>query len=315
MKTSRAQAGSKGMTLIEVVIGLMLVVAMVIVFGTSLTAAVFAETANQRHMAETLANQELATLQAVGASRIPVQTNGPLLGLIFSQGQWATVADATAPSASNVYAGVSIASATTITAVYPLPQNAYADGLYSLKVKVPSPAPADWRVGLVFRATDLQNGYQLYLTSTNLKLDRVVDGVATNLYSDARSISVDTWQTLAVTATASNLAISLNGTTAGTVVDTAFSVGQAALAVWGGGAGHFDDIMAGSTTWNFDTATTETVPDDWLRFGLANLPSGTAKLTTSILYGDSAFKKTDVTISWRDRQGAKELAESTFIRN
>lgn len=317
MRLRKATTGPRGLTLIEVVLGLTLVSGMVILLGAALSAAVYSEKGHLRNQASALANQELAALQAVGAAQIPVQTNGPLLGILFSQGRWGAKTDGTAPSGPNVFEAVPTSSATSALALYPLPANAYADGTYTVKVKVPSPAPSGWRIGLMFRTTDLRNGYHLYLTADNLKLDKVVSGVTTNLFSDSRSISAGTWQTISVNATGSSLALSVNGTPTNpaAVTDTTFSVGKAALAVWGGGAGDFDDVVAGGSTWNFDTATANDVPDDWRRFGLADLPNGAATLTTAVQGGDSAFKRTDVTVTWNDRGTTKSLSQSTYIRN
>src|SRR5690242_8680135 len=83
--TSKLKA-PRGMTLIEVVIALVLVSVLVITFAISLVAAVYARQVHYRNMAAALADEEIAALQTTGASQIPIQTNGSLLGVLFSQG-------------------------------------------------------------------------------------------------------------------------------------------------------------------------------------------------------------------------------------
>ena len=305
----------KGMTLIEVVIGLVLVAATVVVFGSSLSAASYSYQQKLRNMASALADEELAALQAVGATAIPVQTNGPILGVLFTQGTWGVVADGTAPSSPNALETTTSSTSSGVTSLMLLPNNAYNDFTLSAKMKVMSGAPAGWKMGLIFRSNDLNNLYQVYLTNTNLKVDKIVSGTNTNLYSDARSISANTWQTIQVVATGSSLTITLNGISVTTITDTSLTIGKAALAVWGGANAHFDDVVIGGVTSNMDTTTIGTLPTGWDRFGLSSLPNGAASLTASTLYSDSSFKSVNVTISWTDRSGTKSVTESSYVRN
>ena len=304
----------KGMTLIEVVIGLVLVSMMVVGFGVSLVAATYAQNIKYRNMAQALADEQLAVLQTYAASSLPIQNLGSLVGVLFSKGTWSVVADGTAPSAANAFEAVPT-GASGLTADYPLPKNAYGNFTFSAKMKEVTGAPAGWQMGILFRSADTQNGYQLYLTATNLYLKKVVNGTATTLYSDARSISTNSWQTLGVVTNGSSIDIKLNGSTVTSVTDATYSVGKAALAAWGGGTVHYDDVIMDSDTWNFDTTAVSAVPDDWSRFGLASIPSGTATLTTGQLYGDADFVKATVNMGWNDSQGAKTLSSSVFLRN
>lgn len=294
---------TRGLTLIEIVVGVSLVSVLIVVFGVSLTAAVYAQRIKLRNMASVLADQQLAALQAYDTSQLTTQTNGGLIGILFTQGAFTTVQDLTAPSVSRAL-NAATSTSSGLTSVLPFPKNAYADATASMKFKVNTGSSSGWRAGMLFRARDLRNHYRVYLTSGSLVLQRVVGDVATTLYSDARAISTGSWQTLSVTATGSSISVTLNGTLVTTQVDATYSVGQAALAVWEGASVNFDDVAIGGETWNFDGVTLGSLHDDWLRFGLGDLPSGTGTLTVSTPYSDASYKRYSVTISWRDRSGS-----------
>ena len=302
---------TRGLTLIEMVVGIALVATVVLVFGVSLTAAVYAQRIKLRNMAAALADEQLAAIRAGDTSTLTPATNGPLVNVLFTQGSFGAVADDTAPSVPRAL-NAATSTASGLTAILPLPANAYSDFTLATKFKVNGGSPSGWQAGLLFRAKDLNNLYEVYLTSGSLVFKRILHGTTTTLYSDARSISAGSWQTLSVTATGSSLSVSLNGTTVTTQTDASFSVGEAALAAWNGASVNFDDVSIGGLTWNFDTTTLGAVPDDWLRFGLADLNSGTGTLTIAAPYSDAAMKTYTVNISWMDRSGsARSIGEST----
>ncbi|WKZ29560.1 MAG: DUF1080 domain-containing protein [Patescibacteria group bacterium] len=307
---------TRGLTLIETIIGIGIVSMLVFVFAVSLTAAVFAQRIKLRNMAAVLADQQLSALRTYSVSQLSDQTNGPLIGVLFTQGSFTTVVDETAPSqALALHAATSTASG--LSAVLPLPKNAYNDFTLTTKLKVNGGSPSSWRAGLLFRGQDLQNHYEAYLTSSSLVLKKVVNGVETTLYSDARAISYGSWQTLAVTTAGSSISLILNGTTVTTVNDATFSVGKAALVVWNGASVNFDDVSIGGDGWDFDTTAIGTLHDDWLRFGLGDLPNGTSTLTVASPYGDTTIKSFTVNVSWTDRSGTTQrtLSQSTYGGN
>lgn len=295
---------TRGLSLIEVVVGVSLVSVLIVVFGVSLMAAVYAQRVKLRNMASVLADQQLAALQVVDTSQLSNQTNGALTGVLFTQGKFGAVEDPTAPSPPRAFGAATSTVASGLTALMPLPKNAYADFTMTADIKVNGGSPADWQAGFLFRARDLRNHYRVYLTATSLVLQRVSADAVTTLYSDARSISQGTWQELSVSVTGSSIGVSLNGTLVTTQNDASFSVGQAALAVWEGASVNFDDVTIGGETWDFEDAGLGEIHDDWLRFGLGDLPSGTGTLTVSTPYSDPSYKRYSVIISWFDRSGS-----------
>jgi type II secretory pathway pseudopilin PulG len=293
----------RGLSLIEIVIAISLVAMLVVVFGVSLMAAVYAQRIKLRNMASALADQQLAAIQVYDTSQLTNQTDGALFAVLFTQGDFGTVDDPTAPSSSRAFGAATSTVTSGLTALMPLPKNAYADFTLTSDIKVNSGSPSDWQAGFLFRARDLRNHYRVYLTADALVLQKVANDVVTTLYTDARSISQGSWQELSVTASGSSISVSLNGTPVTTQNDTTFSVGQAALAVWEGASVNFDDVSAAGESWNFDGVTLGEIHDDWLRFGLGDLPSGTGTLTISSPYTNPAYRRYSATISWMDRSG------------
>lgn len=305
-----------GLSLIEVVVGIALVSMVVVVFGVSLTAAVYAQRIKLRNMAAALASEQLAAIRTGNTAPLTPATDGPLVNILLTRGVFTVVSDGTAPSAPRAL-NAAASTSSGLTAMLPLPADAYTDFTLTAKMKIATGAPAGWESGLLFRASDDNNLYQVYLTSSSLVLKKIVSGVATTLYSDSRSISTNTWQTLGVVATASSMSVTLNGSTVTTVNDTAFSVGEAALAVWGGASVNFDDVTIGGTTWNFEDTAFGDLQSDWLRFGLGDLPSGTGTLSIAAPYAsDPSFKTYTVKISWTDRGGTtRSISQSTQKQN
>ncbi len=298
---------ARGLTLIEIVIGIALVAMLVVAFAVSLLAAVYAQRIKLRNMAAALADEELAAVRVSTTSGLTAQTSGPILGTLFAQGVFSVVSDNTAPSAGRALN----AATSTMTSIMPLPKDAYDDFTLTAKLKVNPGSPSNWKAGLLFRARDLNNRYEASLTSTALTLKKNVGGVTTTLYSDVRSIAQGSWQTLSVTESASSITVAVNGTNAVTLNDASFMKGMAALAAWNGASVNFDDVSIAGNSWNFDATTVGDLHADWLRFGFGDLPSGTGTLTIATPYSDTTFKTYTANISWIDRSGSvRSLSES-----
>ncbi len=305
------RAVPRGLTLLEVVIGLALVEALVLTFGVSIIAASYAQKVQFRNMASALADEELAALKTMSSSSVAQQANGPLLGVLFAQGAWQTVADGTAPSQPNALE-TTPATTTGVTSVLPLPNGAYGDFTLQSSFKALTGAPPGWQIGFLFRAADLQNNYQLYLTANSLALMKDVNGALTTIYSDSRSVAVNSWQTLQVVTSGSSISVYLNGLLVTSQTDTTFTSGKAALAVWQGASAHFDNVTVGGVTEGFDATALGQIPDAWLTFGLSNLPMGTGTLTVTQPYGDTKVKNYATTIFWSDRNGIQSVSESAI---
>jgi len=301
-----------GLSLIEVIIGLAIVGVLVLSYGTSLTAAVAARRVKLRNLAAALADIELSALRTYSPSQVPVQTDGDPYGVLFSEGEWGVETDASAYSGTQSL-HTDAPDAAGVSSAYPLPEDAYDDFTLTAQVKIDSASPASWQTGLFFRSRDLQNGYRVYLTSSSLVLERLIDGAVTTLYSDVRTVDADVWHELSVTTNGSSISVDLNGAPVTDQTDSAYSVGQAGLIAWDGTEARFDDVDMDGTVWDMDAETIGDVPDGWERFGLSDLPSGDMTLTSEDRYGDSGFKRYTATVTWNDGSGQKTLSQSTDV--
>jgi hypothetical protein len=305
-----------GIGLLEVVVGIGIVSMVVLVFAVSLTAAVYAKRIKQRNMGAALGSAQLAAIHSGDTSSLSPVTDGPLVNLFLNKGVFRAVQDLTAPSQPNAL-NAATSTSTGLSHVQPFPANAYGDFTMTVKLKVNGGSPAAWKAGVLFRAGDYNNYYDVYLTANSLVFKKIANGLSTTLYTDVRSISMGTWQTISITATGSSLAVSLNGTLATTQIDTSFTVGGAALAVWEGASVNFDDVSISGTTWNFEDTTIGQLQNDWLRFGLGDLPSGSGTLTIAAPYAtDTSYKSYTVKISWTDAGGTnRTISQSTQKKN
>lgn len=303
-----------GFTLIEVVIGLAIVGVLVLSYGTSLTAAVAARRIKIRNMAAALADIQLAALRTHDPTTVPVQTDGEPYGVLFSEGTWEVEEDGAASSGAQVFR-TSAESATGVTSVYPLPENAYDDFTFTTEIKVDPGAPAGWQAGVFFRARDLQNGYRAWIDATSLTLERLDDGVVTTLHTDIRTVATDTWHTLEVTTNGSSISVDLNGLNVTNETDSTYLSGQAGLLAFESATVRFDDVVMDADTWDMESETLGEVPDGWDRFGLSSIPSGDMTLTTQELFGDSSFKRYTATVTWDDGSGQKTLSQSTDVND
>lgn len=314
LRRNKKRKGQKGLSLVEVIVGLALVGVLVLSYGTALTAAVASRRIKFKNMAAALADIQLSALRTFVPSQVPIQTDGSIYGVIFSKGDWNVATDGAAKSGGQVF-HAEAATSSGITSLYPLPLNAYDDFTYSAEVKVSSSSPSAWQAGLIFRSNDEQNGYHAYLTSTSLVLEKLIDGAVTTLFSDVRVVSEDTWHKLEVTTNGSSITVNLNGVEVTSQTDATYSVGKAGLAAWESAEVRFDDVVMDGSTWDMDTETLGEVPDGWERFGLSSLPSGNMTLTTEDLYGDSGFKRYTATVTWSDSSSSHTLSQTTDVSN
>ncbi len=171
------------------------------------------------------------------------------------------------------------------------------------------------KTGLIFRAKDLDNYYFLYLQNNQLVLDKRADGVTSTLYSAAQAFLPGTWYELKVAAAGSSLSLYVNDNLYSTITDASLTSGAAALTNYGN-ITYFDNasLTHDSTTenWDFDNLSANTIPADWMRFGINDLPNGAGALTISEPYGVATIKKIDVTVTWKERGQNESITISTL---
>lgn len=311
---------TSGVTFIEIVVSIGIMLVLVLILATSLNTVKLARTVGYQAQAYRVAGEELEIVRNLTAAELANRTNADFVNVFYNQGSWATAADAAAVSAPNVLtlATTSPVASTALSAALILPNSGnYTDFEFESRIKILVPAPTSTKSGLIFRAKDAQNYYRLAMEPSLLRMEKVQNGIATNLWSSVQTFTSSTWYQVKVAATGSNFDIYLAGAKLTTVTDTNFSSGKIGFFTANNTRISIDNVSAtGSgetTTWNFDTSPTGTMPDSLARFGLYDLPSGTAYLTiANQIVGVDTLKKITVRITWVEEGGTKTIQLETL---
>lgn len=282
--------------MVDTVISLTVIAIMVLVYASLVNVRALNRRTQFRVQAAAIVDEQISTLKRFDISALPNQTNGPFLGMVYNAGRWAVTGNAEAghsgPNAYEFVKPTGFGSAISGRMLYPA--GSYADATWEFAFSIRSDSAANGAVGLFFRASDAENGYRLLIAPTGADLDSSVGGpqnwvleqvvngsvltprlVSTNV----NGITTDSWHTAKVIASSTSLKTFLdgNGQDSGSVVDSSFTDGPAALVTWGNVHALFDDasttVGMNTSSWNFDGSAE--VPAAWVRFGLNDLPDGT----------------------------------------
>jgi len=299
--------------LIEALLIIAMLGGAVAVFGALLNVMRLNEVGTYSAAAHRLAQEELNILRDRAVSSLSVRASSTFIGVLYNNGNYGAATDAAAVSAPQVLKNN--AASSSPLGIVALPYSNLADFTLEASLKTAGTANA---TGLLFRARDLDNYYFFYLKNNQIILDKRAGGVTSTLYSAGQTFLPDTWYKLKIVAAGGNLSLYLNDNLLNTASDTSMSSGYAALANQGNGAS-FDNVAlthgALTETWNFDDTPPNGVPDNWSRFGINDLPHGSAALTISEPYGTPTFKKIDVSINWVERGVNKSIFLSTLRSN
>lgn len=319
-KRTRAAAG---FTLVEALITIGLAAILLSVFTAVLTTTVFLRRAQYSVQASNFIEEELDALRALPYSELLIRTNGNFLGVSTTRGPWKVKTDASAspPSGSNVYAMETAQPAiVSETGLAVLPGNQRKDANFIAKVRVRSSSPAGWGAGIAFRYIDAENHYRFRFTSGGIALDKVRQGVVTTVWSQSVAHSTSTWYTLEADVTGNQIVLKKNGSTLTTYTDSGQSYltkGNLALLTTGGANVYVDDVSvtegATTTSWNFDADAAGSVPSDWQRYAVVDLPNGAGTLTIANYLGDASIKQATVNVSWIDAGITRSASGTTLI--
>lgn len=325
IKTQRHLFTSRnGSTLLDAVLGLFVLGFLIVLVGTFISAREVNRRVLFRAQAAALADEQLNALRRLDVTTLGNQTNVAFKNVLYNAGDWNVVAQNsighTAPNALEL-TGSTITNAVSGRLLFP--DGVYADATLEAKWRLASDSPASASFGYLFRSSDSANGYRLRVARTatdldsstggtqNVYLERVINGMATRIDSRAATIAVDTWYSLRVTLSGSNISLHLDGTQLGSgpFQDTTFASGTAALLGWNGVHAYVDDVQTIATatqTWNFD-ADTE-LPAAWVRLSLNDLPNSTPNTfddnglltlaTFPIGSSTTTLKQATITIRW-----------------
>lgn len=300
----------KGFTLIEVLIAIAMVGGVIAVFGVLLNVLRINKSGSFAAAAYKIAQEEIDIVKSYPLSSLTARTSSTFIGTIDNAGSFGAMTTSTAISSPNALANN--AASSSPLGIITLPYANLADFAFESSVKK---TDISGKTGLLFRAKDLDNYYFLYLQNNQLVLDKRFNGVTSTLYSTAQTFLPDTWYKLKIAAAGSNLSLYIDDNLRSTVTDASLALGAAALANQGNTA-HFDNasLIHDSITenWNFDNLTPGSLPANWTRLGINDLPNGAGALTISEPYGAATIKKIDVTVSWTERGQNKLITLSTL---
>jgi len=295
----------KGTTLIEALVTTAIVGIAAIVLSGALLNIRLNRTTRLEAAAGFLAQAGIEGVRALPFSKLADQTDGPFRNVLFQNGSWNITATAGAPSGPNVV-NLAASSGTGLTSLAIVPVGSgVRDGTVTASLKVPAGSPAGWQVGFLFRAEDRDHAYVAWLSSTQVKVQKIVGASAADLFSQNAPYAVDTWYKLSVTFTGTSMDIRVNDVLLNPTpfVDSTYTGGSVALVAYSGTSVSADDvevIQSGTETWDFDTAETPgQAPVGWERFGIANLPSGQAFLTVAdAQVGEMGLKRVTTKVQW-----------------
>lgn len=296
-----------GFTLIEALVGLAILMVAVILFASFAQSVIIAQPTKHRAVATQIAQSEIEALRRMPFLQLPFGTNLPFRNLPFNHGAWRVIVDP-ADSSNNALT-VTPSAAAPLPAVGMLPGNVFQDGTFAADVKVTT-LSGSWTAGLLLRYQDAEHYYFAQIRNNGIRFIRHVDGVETVLLQVNGLYSFGTWYTLAVTAIGSSFSLTLNGVPIGSpVTDATLTEGAVALASIANVTAMYDNVRATTTqtvTWDFENdADIGSLPADWERIGIEDLPSGEAVLaveaSASAPYnGSTNIRFVTVTVRWND---------------
>ncbi|MBI4415026.1 MAG: hypothetical protein HY566_02185 [Candidatus Kerfeldbacteria bacterium] len=312
---------ARGFGLIEIVITIgitSMVLAVVLSINNVLK---LQQSAYYRTVARQLMVEESEALRNASFADLHNRTNTPFIETAYSNGSWEVAQPATPKSSPNVLVVQDVIGSANPSRIV-LPAGNLGDGTSTLSFRIRPTSPANWKVGFYLRYHDDQNYYLLQATATALTLSKVVEGVTTQLWTNATVFTANTWYGLSVTVTGQSFtSVLVDGTlqTGLPVTDATFARGSFALGAFDSVQAEFDDVSfsgAGSASWNFDGASESigSVPRGWSGMGPPDLPSGSTNITiTDAQSGYTDLKSAALTVTWQEPGGTKSLTNTFYI--
>ncbi len=320
----RPAAFAAGFTLTETIITIGLVAVMLAIYSITLTSTVFLRRSQYNTMAANYIQEELDTLRTLPYAELLTRTNGNFLGVAFQRGKWGVKDIAGDGQNKRLVMSQTAAAIGNETGLILLPGNYRTDFTLTAKVKADSASLAGWGAGIVFHYRDPENFYRFRYAAGGRALDLVYHGTVTTLWSDTSTCTTTVpsgscwaWQTLEVAAVGTSYTLKFNGSTLVTQIDPTFGTGDVGIQSKNGALISVDDVAitenAVTTTWNFEDATVDTVPADWLRLSCYDLPGGSCSLTIENYLSEASLKKVTATVGWLDAGKPRSASGSTVI--
>ncbi len=309
----------RGFTIFEALIAIAIAASTLAVYTAVLTSAAFLRRAQPNVQAANFVQEELDTLRSLPFAELLDRANGNFLGVAMTRGPWRVKTAAGAPSGSKVYdMETAQAAINQETGLAVLPGNYAGDFTFIAKVNALASSPTGWGAGIAFRYRDAENHYRLRFTSGGIALDKAYHGTVTTVWSQSQTYATGAWYTLEVDAAGNAFTLKKNGATLTTYTDASpLPAGDLAVMALSGAKTQFDDVSVttggATSSWNFDANADGSVPSDWQRLSVVDLPNGAGTLTIANYQNDATIKKATATASWTDSGGNHALSGVTLI--
>lgn len=304
---------TKGFTLIEALVSILVVSFLIFVFASISFYLKTAGDIKNTILAYNIAQEEIEALRNLTFNSLINQTEGSFLNVVHNQGTWQVIND----GATNVYE-LSGSSQTGLTGLARLPFGPLADYFLEADIKIDPDSPSSWQTGFFLRIKDINNFYRVNLSSTNLYLSKKIGGAETLLFSTNLPTTTGSWNTYKFVASGNNFEIYRNATLLGTAQDPESSLSKGNLALLGlnGVHAYFDEIKINGSyvaNGNFEEGPLNEIPKDWEWLSLYELPQGEGYLTVEDYEGDPNIKNILVTVRWQGANKQKEIKLQTLI--
>ncbi len=301
-----------GFTLLEALVTIGLTVIILSVYTAMLTSVYHISRTQFKIQSTGFVQEGLDVLRGLNHDDLVNRTDGNLLGLAFTRGDWKIAGG----SDNKLELSTPADNWHDETGLAILPGNYREDFTFTADVKTQSSSPSGWGAGLAFRYRDAENHYRFRFTSGGIAFDEIYQGTATTLWSQSTTYDTDVWYELEATVIGDQFTLKRNGVTLTTVTDTRFSTGDLALITLNEALVKFNDVVVtgnGAGSWDFDSEPDDEYPDEWRRFSPYDLPGGGATLTISDYLGQSDMKQATVTVFWSQADSNKSVSGSSII--
>lgn len=314
---------NKGFTFIEILVGMTLLIALIIVVGSISNSFQIVHKVRLKQDAYLLLSEQLEVLRELPYTNLVDIVDEPFEGILYPKGSF-TISTDTAQSGNNsISATRHYNGDSTLTALTTPPiGNMASNGTFTAYFRIPSSQPDPWQLGLLFRAQDERNTYTLTMSNSIMTFNKIVNGTTSTLFSSAQSLGKETWHKLELISSGADFTAKLNDIliTPSAVTDTEFTTGYIGLGSFSNTNVYFDSISYDSEnnlySWDFDEVDNEIQkePLGWKRMSPYTFPSVTTAYTISDEEADdsSPLKNITATLSWNDGSD-QSLSLETYV--
>ncbi|MDP2683980.1 MAG: hypothetical protein Q8P20_02880 [bacterium] len=311
-------SNNQGSTILESIVAVSLMSVFVVIFGVTYTLVSTGQFLKHKNLAYYLAVEEIEALRQAPFSYLTDRTDADFIEVAYNLGSWQVAEHASAVSSPNTLKLNSPETITVgITGVSIIPGFEYDNFTLESEIYIDATSPSNWQAGFLTRYHDENNYFLTYFDSNGVYLFKKVAGVDTLIDSSVKSLSTNTWYKLKHVANGSSHEIFIDDVSEINTTDSSFAEGRLALLGKNSVQLFFDDVNVttlSTDTWNFDSDEIGSLPSEWYRFGINDLPSGVTKLTIEDgEIGYDSIKKITARVEWSEKGKNKSIEIPALI--